>query len=390
MNLYFVYYAESNVVCLIIFAIMLLHDLGGVDRQEKQIKYDRALVSFMLYFLSDACWSAIIAGVLPRTRFSVLATNISNFVLMAALTYLWLQYVLAVEQAPRRNRPSIRFALVFPFLVSAVTLAATLLFAPHVIIDESLEMKSVFNVYLIAVPIVYIVTVLFYTLRKAREETNPVERRKHFYIGLFPLMVVLGGVAQIVLTPETPIFCFACTILMLIFYILSMDTLISVDALTGLNNRAQLARYVSQSGNLRREGRETFVMMLDINDFKMINDTYGHAEGDRALTIVAKALKKATERQAIPCFLGRFGGDEFILVVHPEGEEALAAIAEAIRGEVGAECERCDAPYTISVGIGYDALGAQDTFQKCMQRADEKLYLDKEACKREGRSTVRR
>jgi hypothetical protein len=48
MNAVFVYYAESNLVALIIFGILLIHDLVNVDRQEKQIKYDRALVAFML------------------------------------------------------------------------------------------------------------------------------------------------------------------------------------------------------------------------------------------------------------------------------------------------------------------------------------------------------
>ena len=78
---------------------------------------------------------------------------------------------------------------------------------------------------------------------------------------------------------------------MLIFYIASMKTQISTDPLTGLNNRGQLANYVAQKSNIYRENRLTIVIMFDINDFKLINDTYGHAEGDRALILVSNALK---------------------------------------------------------------------------------------------------
>ena len=102
MTDYFIYYAEANIVCLVIFGIMLGNDLLKVDRQEKQIKYDRALIAFMLYFVSDAILAGIIAGVLPATKFTVLSANLANVIFMALITYEWLQFVLAAEQAPQR------------------------------------------------------------------------------------------------------------------------------------------------------------------------------------------------------------------------------------------------------------------------------------------------
>ena len=98
MSSYFIYYTEASIVCVIIFGIMLCWDLFSIDKQEKQIKYDHALIAFMLYFVSDALWAAVIAGMLPRNRFIVVSTNFSNCVLMAAITYTWLRYVMAVEQ----------------------------------------------------------------------------------------------------------------------------------------------------------------------------------------------------------------------------------------------------------------------------------------------------
>ena len=59
MSSYFIYYTEASIVCVIIFGIMLVWDLFSIDKQEKQIKYDHALIAFMLYFVSDALWAKL-------------------------------------------------------------------------------------------------------------------------------------------------------------------------------------------------------------------------------------------------------------------------------------------------------------------------------------------
>ena len=378
MSSYFIYYTEASIVCVIIFGIMLVWDLFSIDKQEKQIKYDHALIAFMLYFVSDALWAAVIAGMLPRNRFIVVTTNFLNCILMAAITYRWLIYVMAVEQIPKRDKPLTRFVILIPFLLSTAALIFTFLFAPDLLLSSDLELQPLYSVFLVAVPIIYIVAILGYAMKRAIAAESLIERRDHLVVGLFPLLVVFGGLAQVIVMSETPIFCFSSTILMLIFYIGSMKTQISTDPLTGLNNRGQLANYIAQKSNIHHENRLTIVIMLDINDFKLINDTYGHAEGDRALILVSNALKEVVRNHSIPMFLARYGGDEFILVAHPTSESEIDAIICEIRERIEARCRMEGTPYTISIGAGYDKLaGETDTFQKCMQRADEKLYEDK-------------
>ena len=382
MSDYFINYLAANVFCLLVFGLLLVHDLLSVDRQEKQIKYDRTLVAFMGYFVTDVFWAAAISGVIPRNIYTVVLTNLGNYVFMAAITFEWLNYVMAVQQAPDRNKPKSRFTVIFPFMLATVALVVTYIISPRTLVDENLDITAVFMAFQIAVPIFYIVTVLVFALRKARFENNPIERKKLLYIGFFPLTVVVGGIIQVSLLPKLPIFCFCSTFLMLRFYIQSMETQISIDGLTKLNNRTQLMRYVTQNTNFYKEDRMTFVVMIDVNDFKQINDTYGHAEGDRALMIIADSLKAVSKTRNISAFLGRYGGDEFIMIVYPESEEELAVLASEIRREIEQECRGNQTPYIISIAIGYEQLlNSQDTFQKCIQRADTKLYQDKETMK---------
>ncbi len=111
------YYIESNLVCVIVFGILLIHNHFSIDRQEKQIKFDHVLIAFMLYFLADSVWAAITGGLLPKTPFLVFLDIFLIYIFMAAIVYFWLYFVMAFEQVPHRNRKINRFAVIFPFLV---------------------------------------------------------------------------------------------------------------------------------------------------------------------------------------------------------------------------------------------------------------------------------
>lgn len=391
MSDFALYYIEANVICIIVFAILLIHNHFNLDRQEKQIKYDHALNAFILYFLTDCFWAAIAADYIPKTRFIVAANTFLIYILMGATVYRWLNYVMAFVQAEHRNRPINRFAVIFPFLVSTAALILHYIIAPETLIDGAQDTTPVFSVYMIVVPDIYMVATLFYTIRKARAEENPLEKRKYIFIGVFPLVVITGGLIEALFFPHLPIYCFTCLILMLVFYIQAIEVRVSMDPLTNLNNRGQLMRYISQKSNLHQEGRQTYVVMMDIDDFKAINDTYGHAEGDKALVTVANSLKKVINRYGMPSFLGRYGGDEFILIAHPETGDQIDRMIRVIREEIRHECAEGGIPYLLFVSAGYDELReGQDSVQSCIQRADEKLYQDKKYRKHHAKQAMAR
>ena len=384
----FINYAISNVFCAIVFAVMLIHDLVSIDRQEKQLKYDHALVAFMLYYLSDAFWSAVDSGVIPLNAITAPLTNFLNYLFMAGITYTWLIYVLAVWKVKGRNKPSNRILAILPFFLATVALIITYIAAPGVLFDAEYKITPIFNIFLVGVPYGYIVAIIVFAIRKAIHSESRAAKGNHLLIGFFPLMVVICGLAQMIFVPNVPIFAYSGTLLMIVFYILSMEQQISTDPLTNLNNRGQLTKY-SQGGSLRVEGKFTFVMMIDINDFKLINDTFGHAEGDAALIMVAQSLVAAVSKYSdMSIFLGRYGGDEFVLVVHADAEVDVEALVIELRENVRKSCVDAHKKYVLSIGVGFDQLMEEpDTFAKCLQRADSKLYIDKEHCKISGNST---
>ena len=84
---YFFFYAEANIVCIVILAILLINDRLHSTQQEKQIWFNRTVAAHMLYFFSDIFWAAVLSGQLPRYRGFVVLFNLTNYVVLNLLAY---------------------------------------------------------------------------------------------------------------------------------------------------------------------------------------------------------------------------------------------------------------------------------------------------------------
>lgn len=153
---------------------------------------------------------------------------------------------------------------------------------------------------------------------------------------------------------------------------LMLDTLSKHDPLTGINNRRG---FFEASKELLRECREAgkpaTVLYADMNSLKIINDRYGHDDGDFALRTIADTMVASVGDNGI---VGRIGGDEYCCLL--SGIEDADAFAEMIYREFDAFNNQCEKPYKVSVSIGSCTLASYDMegLQCAMTVADEKLY----------------
>ena len=104
--------------------------------------------------------------------------------------------------------------------------------------------------------------------------------------------------------------------------------------MTNINNRQEMHRYLTQKMKPRTQNLELYLLILDVDHFKEINDRYGHIEGDRALVTVAKALEISCSDAKNRAFLSRFGGDEFIVILEAENEQQIRETGELIRENI--------------------------------------------------------
>ncbi|CAH1210396.1 hypothetical protein PAECIP111892_03482 [Paenibacillus auburnensis] len=153
----------------------------------------------------------------------------------------------------------------------------------------------------------------------------------------------------------------------------------TVDDLTGLYNRRHFMRLVQNYA--MQDGSGKALLLFDIDDFKLINDTYGHMAGDQALVDFSKKVLKLYGNNGIA---GRIGGEEFAVCFFADSEEAALREAETFRAEVQKHIVRLEGGLqirlTVSIGIAFTER-CDATFEDFYREADEALYISKTAGK---------
>ena len=374
---YFVFYTEASLICVIILSTILVADRMYNTKQEKQVWFGRAIVTFILYFISDAFWAAMLSGEFTVKRSYVVLVNLSNYFLLGLMAYGLFMFIAASEKMPFRKDARIRRLIFLPVIISTLAISIAYVKNPLFWVNEQNELNNLYFPLMIVAPSIYLWAGFGLSVRYALKSVSKMDKRRFLAIGSIPVIVMAFGMIQVVVL-NAPTFCFGCTVMWLFYYLENMQTMISVDDLTHLNNRGQINRYLEQI-HYNKDIR-VIIMMIDINKFKTINDTYGHAEGDRALVIVSEALRQTCEQIKASVFLGRYGGDEFTIVIkNPEEDIMPEQLVSLIRSILTQKKTENQLPYDLNVSIGYDLIrGSDDDANECLKRADKNLYIDKQ------------
>ncbi len=156
----------------------------------------------------------------------------------------------------------------------------------------------------------------------------------------------------------------------------------STDPLTGLPNRRYFDEFCGLLARRRRAGDAVAVLMIDIDKFKVLNDTYGHPVGDEVLKAVAGAIVSAVREEDVPA---RVGGEEFAVLLRNPGPEVALEVGERVREAVRALDLHAHGVPGVSVSVGVaNARGADEPIPGLIERADRALLR----AKRDGRDRV--
>jgi diguanylate cyclase (GGDEF)-like protein len=155
------------------------------------------------------------------------------------------------------------------------------------------------------------------------------------------------------------------------------------DLLTGLLNRQSLeARMILETRKAKENDSSLCGLMLDIDHFKLINDSYGHVVGDEVLRVVGKELRKCLRRED---YAGRYGGEEFFVILPGSLKTTARAVAERIRSSIeGTFLEARDARISVTVSIGLSEFQKSEPIIDWVEHADAAMYRAKQA----GRNQV--
>ena len=212
-------------------------------------------------------------------------------------------------------------------------------------------------------------------LLKARKEQSTYKRKQYLVIASFVIAPFLGGVLQLVVGSH-PFAGPAASIAMFFIYINIQVNMNNQDSLTTLNNRRRCIQYLTETIEETNNDNAFYLFLMDLNDFKNVNDTYGHIEGDNALKITANVIKECVDRHY--GFVGRFGGDEFVYIIEKEHLTTPQDFINEINNDLADECKKLNLPYLLNGSFGYvECHSSNDDINKLIETADNMMYSNK-------------
>ena len=301
----------------------------------------------------------VVDGTPPGYRWLNILSNYLGFGLTPAVA-LCLVYVLDKKSVIRRGFK----AAVCCEGVYLLFLAATLPYGP--VFSVSRENLYARGEYFYIYVVMYYVSMLYLMVATVRTAAVFQNRSRTL---IYPLILFLGAetVIQIAL-PKLHVTWLCVTLLSVLYYIYCSEMWNQLDALTGLLNQNS---YLNRTAEMRRSGG--VLVVFDVDDFKQINDRYGHLQGDICLAEIGRCIKKAYARSGY-CY--RTGGDEFCVLMENADREAQCA-QEFVR-QLEQRRKALDFLPTVSFGsapfLGEDVLAVKN-------RADREMYRYKKARK---------
>ncbi len=351
----------------ILLTITLL--LSGGWRMRIDAQEDRSLLSLLLTALTGCvldylCWT--IEGMSgPLLRVIAYTANSLLFLLTVIFGPLILT---TLTRHIRQKPPALHWKLIAAMCFVEVTLIVVNLFTPIVFsLDQnnSYTREALFWLYIFTEAALMLYGIGIYVFALARGRLLPF-----FPVWLFFLPLVAASSLQSLFYGVSLIWPGAGIAVAVLIICLQKES-IYLDKLTGLYNRY----YLDELTRRYKERGRLAALMLDLNDFKAINDLYSHAEGDVALVTFARILSDVVHSRGAVL---RFAGDEFIVLLESDEDEAVARCRDELLAALDAYNAASGKPYRLSAAIGGDVFDMQhEDVSDFMNRIDHKMYEDK-------------
>ena len=372
--LYGVLYLEINLMASLLVLFIRFKTLG-ISRMVSQRNFSSAIDAEIVFFLSDTAAVLITCGILPFGETGLIAAKTIYFFSTALMCFCWFVYFEHLQGSPfvkSRLNVLISSCLVW---IMGVLLVINLFTGIFFYVKDGTYYRGSWFILQYVLAYVYVFGASGRALIGLLHERNLSKRRLLVSLALFPVAPAGAGIIQFIY-PQMPVACVTLSLATMVLYQTSLDDMISIDPLTRLNNRKQLSFYYEQWQH-REETTPLYLLLIDADKFKAINDTYGHIQGDAALERIADTLRKSCGKLFYRANIARYGGDEFVMLVRADDEAEIDGLKSRINQNLAEMNREADAPYDLTVSIGTARAEREEPLKAVIEKADKELYEEK-------------
>ena len=367
-------YSITELFC-VFFSLGIIFKANKNVGTDLQMRHFKGMTwCFIVYLISDSIWALGQGGMIPFSKTLNKITSALGLVAVSMLMLRWCIFV--IYRIGQNNTKNTRLLIGLHYTVTAadILLVTSSIFTGYLFyIDENniYQLGSGFTLHLVLVFIQMFGSGIY---SFAQSFSNmQLKLKKEYRLPLF--FIIIPSVAAVLegILPLTPIVPLGIFLAILLAFLEIQNSEIYSDALTGLNNRRSMEIFLQDMIRSASDEKPFRLYMIDVNDFKQVNDKFGHLTGDKALQLVANALHNVSDRAH--GFCARYGGDEFVLIINVETE-----IQEELQNEINALRESCsDLIPMITVCSGHTVCRSNtETVSQLIAKADEQLYIRKE------------
>ena len=376
MNEYAILYLEINIFSLVLIGIVLLKTMG-LSQMVAQSHFAMSIIAEMVFFVSDTLFVLVNEGVLPGGKPVMMACKEVYFLATAAMCFFWFIYFEYLRETRFvKRRIYVLYSTSILWLM-VIALLANLFNHSLFYIDESgVYRRGPFFILTYILSYSYVLIAFIRVMINLKRDTEATNKDLLIRLAFFPLFPGISGVLQFIY-PRLPIACAAISITTLYLYLTWVDQLISLDPLTGLNNRKQLTHTFNNLSKSHEDQDKIRLYLIDVNHFKQINDTYGHLQGDNALKIIAEALKAACKGANRGTVIARYGGDEFVILVSENNNDETIDLKERIKEKLKELSKKKSVPFELTVSVGSACSDNGDSLKDLILKADKAMYMEK-------------
>ena len=366
-----IYYLEINIICIIILLAIFdkFKDESLSNSSDKY--YEKTLLATISFSLF-----ALISGIFNGTsyNFSQIILIISHslyFFSESLIGYFYTNYIL--KRINLQEKRKYKFILYIPLILSIFfliinffqktlfTISIDNLYSP----SKYLYLYNLINAVYVLIIITNLISYYFYNKNSKSEIKSLI---------LFTLLPVVSAGIQnynygIILGQV------GFTLSELLIYFNNQKKEANYDELTGVYNRRAFNK---RANKIYYSNKLMFLMLMDADDFKIINDKYGHLEGDKALIQIAYILNRAINNTHKNYSLARYGGDEFVIVGNIQNKDEVAQLINQIEEEEKKYNKETNNKYNIKLSIGYALQNDNHTsVEDLIKEADALMYAKK-------------
>lgn len=338
--------------------------------------FRRMCASYIGFLLFEMVWILGISGTVPMPLHAASMAKILSTMLIPLMIYFWFIFAATRFRAKWVDKTLPKYIAFIPIIVMTAlyiySIKSGLVFSltPEGGIKEG-PLAALTGI----VDNIYGISIIIYAAVLWFREKSHFQRSEYVRQIVFIIICTLGGLLDAAMT-MTPIMPLMITLSFNFLFINHLEGQIYNDALTGLNNRRRADRYIEESIAASSPENPCYLMMIDADNFKNINDSYGHIEGDRALVFIADAMRKIAGKYR--GLLARYGGDEFVILTRDARSFDFDAFVSDTDAAIKSVIQEHGLPYEVSVSIGCARCGSPKTnMNDLIAEADKMMYANK-------------